>query len=254
MSTRNLFPFVMLSLLGTASTSAACRYYELVNAGAMSKDVADKYCAAEKIKAQGEARYQLQTARCHSTYKTGGKEHLACLDAAQKELQASISKVQEIMKEEDPREAKEKKVRDGEVTTKDGDVMEKVTRKNGKRNGPYERREGKVSLERGTYVNDLLEGKYEDISYFDQDASPKYRGKENERRVYTYSKGKRQGPFERYEEGKLVEKGEYTDHEPSGTWEYLRNGTWEKKIYCPNGMVTDTAEGGGDCSKDSVGG
>jgi len=223
MSTHYLLSLTFLSLLGAASASAACRYYELVNTGAMSKDVADKYCSAETLKAQGEARYQLQTSRCHSTYKSGSKEHLACLDAAQKELQASISKVQEIMQQEDPREAKEKKVRDGEVVLKEGEIVEKITRKNGKRNGPYERREGKVTLERGTYVNGLLEGKYEDISYFDQDAAPQYQGKENERRVYTYSKGKRQGRFERYEEGKLVEKGQHKDDDAVGTWEYSWN-------------------------------
>lgn len=213
---------------------AECKYDQLVAAGVMSKEVASKYCTAEALKIQAEVRFKETTDKCHTQFNRGAasSELSKCLTEAQAKLNEGI-------------EAFQKRLREAE-----GQPQASTSPK---KNGSFEKRDGNT-LERGRYVNGLLDGKYEDITYFDQEASPKYRGKEDEKRVYIYVKGKRNGKFERYSEGKLVEKGQYKDDAEAGTWEYLRDGKWEKRVYCPNGMVTDTAEGSGDCSQDSVGG
>lgn len=212
---------------------ADCKYDRLVQLGAMSKEVGRKYCLAEALKIQAEVQFKEASDKCHAKYNKGAAtlELGKCLTDARTKLNSGIESYQKVLGEAQSASLPKKAV---------------------KKDGPFEERD-ENTLTRGTYVNGKLDGKYEEITYFDKEAEPQYAGKEDERRVTIYKNGRREGKFERYSEGNIVEKGQFKNNEEVGMWEYQYGDRWYKRIYCGNDVVIDTQEGGGaTCDNPSV--
>ena len=210
------FPLIFFLALN----SFADKYDEAMQLAGMSKDVADQYRKAEKLRDEASVKFQSETGACHKKYRYG-RSLEKCLDTALSRFQAQVEKVQDLISEEPPqKDPKTGKFLDGLVKEKDELGRNNLfTYVRGRKNGHFEEWDGDCKTS-GKYRASKYEGKIEILCQYED---------VTEKTIENYRNGKRVGNQEVYQNGVLIRTGQFKNDEAVGIWKEKVDGKWIRK-------------------------